>query len=63
MPTIRREEVKSHTVKWGQAFEFPCKMSASISTGILDPCTLRISLRKEIKGGRSYHVSSEAQPK
>lgn len=29
-------------------------MSASASTGILDPCILRISIRKEIKGGRSY---------
>ncbi|KAJ6633740.1 Protein FAM102A [Pseudolycoriella hygida] len=29
-------------------------MSANASTGVLDPCTLRISVRKEIKGGRSY---------
>lgn len=29
-------------------------MSANASNGILDPCTLRISIRKEIKGGRSY---------
>uniref|UniRef100_U5EXK9 Hipothetical protein n=1 Tax=Corethrella appendiculata TaxID=1370023 RepID=U5EXK9_9DIPT len=49
-----REEVKNHTVEWKQKFEFPCKMSANASTGILDPCILRISIRKEIKGGRSY---------
>ncbi|CAH1709649.1 unnamed protein product [Chironomus riparius] len=49
-----REEVKAHTVKWGQHFRFPCKMSANASTGVLDPCLLRISIRKEIKGGRSY---------
>lgn len=49
-----REEVKAHTVKWGQHFSFPCKMSANASTGVLDPCLLRISIRKEIKGGRSY---------
>lgn len=49
-----REEVKSHTVKWGQQFSFPCKMSANASTGVLDPCLLRISIRKEVKGGRSY---------
>lgn len=48
------EEVKNHTVKWDQKFEIVCKMSANASTGILDPCTVRISLRKEIKGGRSY---------
>jgi hypothetical protein len=50
----RRDEVKDHTVKWGQHFLFPCKMSANASTGELDPCMLRISIRKEIKGGRSY---------
>lgn len=46
--------MKNHAVKWGQKFEFLCKMSANASTGILDPCTFRISVRKEIKGGRSY---------
>ncbi|XP_050544663.1 protein FAM102A isoform X3 [Daktulosphaira vitifoliae] len=29
-------------------------MSANASTGILDPCNLRISVRKELKGGRSF---------
>lgn len=43
-------------MKWGQKFEIPCKMSANASTGVLDPCILRISVRKEIKGGRSYQV-------
>uniref|UniRef100_A0A8W7PIU9 C2 NT-type domain-containing protein n=1 Tax=Anopheles coluzzii TaxID=1518534 RepID=A0A8W7PIU9_ANOCL len=51
---IPREEVKNHTVRWGQKFEFPCKMTSNASTGVLDPCTVRISVRKEIKGGRSY---------
>lgn len=51
---LYREEVKSHTVKWGQHFTFDCKMSANASTGVLDPCLLRISIRKEVKGGRSY---------
>uniref|UniRef100_A0A182NUZ2 C2 NT-type domain-containing protein n=1 Tax=Anopheles dirus TaxID=7168 RepID=A0A182NUZ2_9DIPT len=50
----KQEEVKNHTVKWGQKFEFPCKMTSNASTGVLDPCTVRISVRKEIKGGRSY---------
>lgn len=48
------EEVKGHIVEWNQKFEIVCKMSANASTGILDPCILRISVRKEIKGGRSY---------
>lgn len=46
--------MKNHTVRWGQKFEFPCKMTSNASTGVLDPCTVRISIRKEIKGGRSY---------
>jgi hypothetical protein len=29
-------------------------MSANASTGVLEQCLLRISIRKEIKGGRSY---------
>ncbi|XP_044594764.1 protein FAM102B isoform X1 [Cotesia glomerata] len=49
-----REEVQNHTVRWNAKFEFLCKMSASASTGVLDPCILRISIRKELKGGRSF---------
>ena len=41
-----REEVQDHTVRWGAKFEFVCKMSANASTGILDPCVLRVSIRK-----------------
>lgn len=52
--TSTREEVKNHSVKWGAKFEFVCKMSANASNGVLDPCNLRISVRKEQKGGRSY---------
>lgn len=43
---VYREEVRDHTVRWGAKFEFVCKMSANASTGILDPCNLRISVRK-----------------
>uniref|UniRef100_A0A0A9XTG1 Protein FAM102A n=1 Tax=Lygus hesperus TaxID=30085 RepID=A0A0A9XTG1_LYGHE len=52
--TSNREEVQDHKVKWGAKFEFVCKMSASASTGVLDPCMLRVSVRKELKGGRSF---------
>ncbi|KAH8421140.1 hypothetical protein KR009_000150 [Drosophila setifemur] len=50
-----REEVRNHRVEWNRSFDFPCKMSANASTGVLDPCHLRISIRKEMKGGRSYY--------
>ena len=41
-----REEIQDHKVRWGAKFEFVCKMSANASTGVLDPCMLRISVRK-----------------
>lgn len=49
-----REEVQDHTVRWDASFHFVCKMSANASTGVLDPCSLRVSVRKESKGGKSY---------
>uniref|UniRef100_A0ACB8F301 Uncharacterized protein n=3 Tax=Sphaerodactylus townsendi TaxID=933632 RepID=A0ACB8F301_9SAUR len=29
-------------------------MSASATSGILDPCICRVSVRKELKGGKAY---------
>lgn len=49
-----RQEVKDHTVQWNAHFSFPCKMLANASTGVLERCVLRISVRKECKGGRSF---------
>ncbi|XP_077986414.1 early estrogen-induced gene 1 protein-like [Glandiceps talaboti] len=49
-----REEVSNHCVKWMTKFYFPCKLNANVSTGILDPCICRVSVRKEVKGGKSY---------
>ncbi|XP_076343036.1 early estrogen-induced gene 1 protein-like isoform X2 [Tachypleus tridentatus] len=49
-----REEVKGHCVKWGTRFRFCCKMSTNVVTGVLDPCLCRISVRMEVKGGRSF---------
>ncbi|KAK7867222.1 hypothetical protein R5R35_008398 [Gryllus longicercus] len=52
--TSSREWVQEHAVRWGAHFQFVCKMSANASTGVLDPCILRVSVRKELKGGRSF---------
>lgn len=41
-------------MKWSARFGFATKMLANASTGVLDPCILRISIRKECKGGRSF---------
>ncbi|XP_054157971.1 EEIG family member 2-like [Oppia nitens] len=53
--TSKREEVRDHCVKWQTKYSFSCKMSANANTGILESRILRASVRKESKGGRSYH--------
>ncbi|KAM4720328.1 early estrogen-induced gene 1 protein-like isoform 1-T2 [Anableps anableps] len=49
-----REEVQQNCVRWGKKFSFVCKMSANPITGVLDPCICRVSVRKELKGGKTY---------
>jgi len=39
-------EVVDHCVKWNKCFVFTCKTTANASTGILDSCILRLSVRK-----------------
>ncbi|XP_026544931.1 protein FAM102A [Notechis scutatus] len=41
-------------VRWKKKFTFICKMSANPTTGLLDPCICRVSVRKELKGGKAY---------
>lgn len=49
-----RQAVQDHMVHWGEKFKFNCRMSASATTGVLEPCFCRLSVRKELKGGKSY---------
>ncbi|XP_023942735.2 uncharacterized protein LOC112049170 [Bicyclus anynana] len=49
-----REEVRKHAVRWNAEFSFVCKMCANANTGVLEPALMRVSVRKECKGGRSY---------
>lgn len=49
-----REVVQANSVHWKKKFSFMCKMSASATSGILDPCICRVSVRKELKGGKTY---------
>ncbi|XP_063393024.1 uncharacterized protein LOC134678394 isoform X1 [Cydia fagiglandana] len=49
-----REEVRNHAVRWNAQFSFVCKMCANANTGVLEPALMRVSVRKECKGGRSY---------
>uniref|UniRef100_A0A3Q3DJP2 Family with sequence similarity 102 member Bb n=1 Tax=Hippocampus comes TaxID=109280 RepID=A0A3Q3DJP2_HIPCM len=41
-----REAVQANSVRWRKRFSFPCKMSANVGTGVLDPCVCRVSVRK-----------------
>ncbi|XP_077076759.1 EEIG family member 2 isoform X2 [Siphateles boraxobius] len=49
-----RETVQANCVRWRKRLSFPCKMSANAGTGVLDPCVCRVSVRKELKGGKTY---------
>uniref|UniRef100_A0A7N8XWN7 Estrogen-induced osteoclastogenesis regulator 1b n=1 Tax=Mastacembelus armatus TaxID=205130 RepID=A0A7N8XWN7_9TELE len=49
-----REEVQQNCVRWKMKFSFVCKMSANPVTGVLDPCICRVSVRKELKGGKAF---------
>ncbi|KAJ1133570.1 hypothetical protein NDU88_000053 [Pleurodeles waltl] len=50
-----RDEVQENCVRWkNNKFSFICKMSANPATGVLDPCACRVSVRKELKGGKTY---------
>uniref|UniRef100_A0A8C1KIG0 Family with sequence similarity 102 member Aa n=1 Tax=Cyprinus carpio TaxID=7962 RepID=A0A8C1KIG0_CYPCA len=55
-----REEVHQNAVRWRKRFSFVCKMSANPDTGVLDPCVCRVSVRKELKGGKAYSKVSES---
>uniref|UniRef100_A0A3P8WAT0 EEIG family member 2 n=1 Tax=Cynoglossus semilaevis TaxID=244447 RepID=A0A3P8WAT0_CYNSE len=49
-----REPVQANCVFWRKRFTFMCKMSANAGTGVLDPCVCRVSVRKELKGGKAF---------
>ncbi|XP_013883045.1 protein FAM102A isoform X2 [Austrofundulus limnaeus] len=49
-----REEVQQNCVRWRKKFSFVCKISSNPVTGVLDPCICRVSVRKELKGGKTF---------
>ncbi|KAM9720275.1 EEIG family member 2-like [Menidia menidia] len=49
-----REPVQANCVRWKKRFSIICKMSANAGTGVLDPCMCRVSVRKELKGGKTF---------
>ena len=48
-----RQMVKNNCVSWRQKFEFTCKLDADPQSGVLKHCFVRLSVRKETKGGRT----------
>ncbi|XP_069025093.1 early estrogen-induced gene 1 protein-like [Embiotoca jacksoni] len=49
-----REEVQQNCVRWRKKFSFLCKISANPISGVLDACVCRVSVRKELKGGKAF---------
>lgn len=49
-----RNDVLDHSVRWGCVFDFSSKMVANSATGMLETSLCRVSVRKEIKGGKSF---------
>lgn len=46
-----KSEVREHKVTWNEKINFKCKTQANASTGILNECHLRFSVRKETRLG------------
>lgn len=51
-----KSEVKEHKVIWNEKINFECKAQANASTGILNECYLRFSVRKETRLGATYKL-------
>ncbi|XP_034150870.1 protein FAM102B-like isoform X2 [Esox lucius] len=49
-----RLEVLHNSVKWGKILKFQCRTAVNSSSGVLDDCICRLSVRKDTKGGISY---------
>ncbi|XP_076442810.1 EEIG family member 2-like [Babylonia areolata] len=56
-----RRDIRSNSVAWNAQFDFPCKMTASANTGVLDPCVCRISVRKNVRGTCTMYEARAAQ--
>ena len=51
-----KSEVREHKVVWNEKINFQCKTQANASTGILNECCLRFSVRKETRLGGTYKL-------
>lgn len=51
-----KSEVREHRVIWNEKINFKCKAQANASTGILNECYLRFSVRKETRLGGTHKL-------
>ncbi|MBN3282849.1 F102A protein, partial [Polyodon spathula] len=49
-----RKEVHLNSVRWNKTLEFECRIGRNLWTGKLQDCVCRVSVRKDIKGGKAY---------
>ncbi|TNN15781.1 hypothetical protein EWB00_001147 [Schistosoma japonicum] len=50
-----RTEIRNNIVTWNSEHRFHCKFKSNAETTILDPNILRVSIRMETKGGKSFY--------
>uniref|UniRef100_A0A3Q0KI13 C2 NT-type domain-containing protein n=1 Tax=Schistosoma mansoni TaxID=6183 RepID=A0A3Q0KI13_SCHMA len=50
-----RTEIRNNIVTWNSEHRFHCKFKSNAETSILDPNILKVSIRMETKGGKSFH--------
>lgn len=50
-----RVEVKNHSASFNTRFVFCCRIPCDQTSGTLEKCLCRVSIRKEQKGGKSYY--------
>ncbi|KAA3681483.1 uncharacterized protein DEA37_0002162 [Paragonimus westermani] len=50
-----RVEIRNHTVTWNTEHRFLCRFRSNMETTILEPNVLKISIRMETKGGKSFY--------
>ncbi|VEL07593.1 unnamed protein product [Protopolystoma xenopodis] len=53
--TFDRVEAKDHIVLWNSEHRFFCKFRLDNETSVLEPNDLKISIRMETEGGKSFH--------
>jgi hypothetical protein len=59
-PPPRSVQVDNHAVTWDRLFEFEAKMTLG-PAGMLEPCPLKIAVRRETSGGASHDKVSGLQ--